>query len=100
MEDNEIMENEEIVEDFEEIEDTEEGANPLVVAGAFAAGVAAVGFGKFVVYDKLLKPGAAKVKNKLANAKEEYQARKAEKSNEIIIPKPIDVVDVEESEKK
>lgn len=100
MENNEIMENEEIVEDFEEIEDTENGMNPAVIAGAFAAGAAALGFGKFVVYDKFLKPGAAKVKDKLANAKDEYQARKAEKSKEIIISKPVNVVDVKESEKE
>lgn len=101
MENDEIMENEEIVDKTVEIEeDIENDINPMVVAGAFAAGVAALGFGKFVVYDKLLKPGAAKAKSKLVNAKEEYQARKAAKSKEITLSKPVDVINVKESEEE
>lgn len=103
METNEVMNNEEIVDNFEENEefDIDEGVNPAVVVGAFAAGAAALGFGKFVVYDKLLKPGAAKVKNKLANAKEEYKRRKNdEKSDEIIISNGQVVVDKDSEEQE
>lgn len=97
METNEVMENVETVENFEENEefDTVAGINPMVAVGAFAAGAAALGFGKFVVYDKLLKPGAAKVKNKLADAKEEYKHRKKnnKESKEIIVSDGKVVVD-------